>query len=46
MPISKSIFICQNCGAIHKKWSGKCSDCGEWNTITEEKEEDEDETEE
>ena len=39
MPISKSIFICQNCGAIHKKWSGKCSDCGEWNTITEEKEE-------
>lgn len=37
--ISKSVFICQNCGAIHKKWSGQCSDCGEWNTITEEKEE-------
>lgn len=35
----KSVFICQNCGAIHKKWSGQCSDCGEWNTITEEKEE-------
>lgn len=39
MTISKSLFICQNCGAVHKKWSGKCSDCGEWNTITEEKEE-------
>lgn len=37
--ISKSVFICQNCGAIHKKWSGQCNDCGEWNTITEEKEE-------
>ena len=36
--MSKSIFICQNCGAIHKKWSGKCNECGEWNTITEEKE--------
>ncbi len=35
----KSIFICQNCGAIHTKWSGKCNECGEWNTITEEKEE-------
>ena len=37
--MSKSIFICQNCGAVHKKWSGQCSDCSEWNTITEEKEE-------
>lgn len=37
--MSKSIFICQNCGAIHKKWSGKCNECSEWNTITEEIEE-------
>ncbi len=37
--MSKSIFICQNCGSVHKKWSGQCSDCSEWNTITEEKEE-------
>ena len=35
----RSIFICQNCGSVHKKWSGQCVDCGEWNTITEEKEE-------
>lgn len=37
--MQKSIFICQNCGAIHKKWAGQCPDCKEWNTITEEKEE-------
>ena len=35
----KSVFICQNCGAVHKKWTGKCNECGEWNTITEETEE-------
>ncbi len=35
----KSVFICQSCGAVHSKWSGKCSECGEWNTITEEREE-------
>jgi DNA repair protein RadA/Sms len=33
---SKSLFICQACGAVSKKWSGKCDDCGEWNTISEE----------
>lgn len=35
----KTIFICQNCGSVQKKWSGQCKDCGEWNTITEEAEE-------
>lgn len=28
-------FVCQNCGAIHSSWMGRCSVCGEWNTITE-----------
>ena len=37
--MSKSVFICQNCGAVLKKWSGQCPECHEWNTITEEKEE-------
>lgn len=37
--MSKSVFICQNCGSIQKKWAGQCADCKEWNTITEEKEE-------
>lgn len=35
----KSVFICQNCGAVLKKWSGQCPECGEWNSINEEKEE-------
>ncbi|RMA42087.1 DNA repair protein RadA [Rhodophyticola porphyridii] len=29
-------FICSACGSIHKKWSGRCDNCGEWNTIAEE----------
>lgn len=28
-------YHCQACGCIAPKWSGQCSDCGEWNTITE-----------
>lgn len=26
-------YICQNCGAAHPKWVGKCSDCNAWNSI-------------
>jgi len=33
-PITK--FVCTNCGAISASWSGKCSQCGEWNTLQEE----------
>ena len=33
--ISKS-YVCQSCGAISAKWAGKCSACGEWNTLVEE----------
>ncbi len=29
-------FVCQSCGAVYPRWSGKCEACGEWNTITEE----------
>ena len=32
----KSTFYCQNCGSQYAKWQGKCSSCGEWNTIAEE----------
>jgi DNA repair protein RadA/Sms len=32
---SKSLFICQHCGASHSKWSGRCDNCGEWNTLVE-----------
>ncbi len=33
---AKSSFVCQNCGAVSTRWSGKCAACGEWNTIAEE----------
>jgi DNA repair protein RadA/Sms len=33
-PITR--FVCSNCGAIYSSWAGKCAQCGEWNTITEE----------
>ena len=29
-------FVCQSCGSAHSKWSGRCDDCGGWNTIVEE----------
>lgn len=32
----KTIFICSNCGAQSPKWMGKCTSCGEWNTLLEE----------
>jgi DNA repair protein RadA/Sms len=28
-------YVCSNCGAIHTAWMGRCSNCGEWNTLTE-----------
>ena len=33
--MSKTIFVCQSCGAEHRKWMGQCPDCGEWNSIAE-----------
>ena len=32
-----TIYVCQNCGAQSRKWLGQCSDCGEWNTLVEER---------
>ncbi|TQS72559.1 DNA repair protein RadA [Rhodobacteraceae bacterium] len=29
-------FTCTKCGAVHKKWNGRCDSCGEWNTLVEE----------
>jgi len=29
-------FVCQSCGVAHPKWSGRCDDCGAWNTLAEE----------
>jgi len=30
-------FICQTCGFASAKWLGRCPDCGNWNSFTEEK---------
>ena len=37
MSRAQSKFVCQSCGAVTLKWSGKCESCGAWNTITEER---------
>ena len=36
MARSSASFVCQSCGAVHAKWSGKCDECGAWNSIIEE----------
>jgi predicted ATP-dependent serine protease len=28
-------FLCENCGAEHIKWVGRCTSCKEWNTVKE-----------
>ncbi len=32
---SKTIFECSSCGRTTPKWEGKCSECGDWNTVEE-----------
>lgn len=31
----KTTFICTNCGQHFAKWNGRCTACGEWNTLEE-----------
>lgn len=26
-------FVCQECGATYHKWTGRCNQCGAWNTL-------------
>ena len=35
MAKSKQAFVCQQCGADYNKWHGQCSECKEWNSLTE-----------
>ncbi len=30
-------YACQECGATHGKWTGRCDACGGWNTVIEER---------
>jgi DNA repair protein RadA/Sms len=34
---TKTIFSCQQCGYQSPKWLGKCPDCGQWNSLVEER---------
>jgi DNA repair protein RadA/Sms len=33
---AKIYYVCKNCGYKSAKWQGKCSSCGEWDTLVEE----------
>ncbi len=32
----RTVFICQSCGSQSPKWLGRCPECDEWNSFTEE----------
>ena len=33
----KTVFVCSECGQEYSKWNGRCSACGSWNTMLEQK---------
>jgi len=33
---ARTAYVCQSCGALAQRWSGKCAACGDWNTLVEE----------
>jgi DNA repair protein RadA/Sms len=33
----KTVYVCQACGYQTPKWMGKCPDCGQWETLVEER---------
>ena len=33
----KVVFVCQECGAQAPKWMGRCTECGAWNSLVEER---------
>jgi DNA repair protein RadA/Sms len=37
MKSPKVVFVCQECGAQAPKWMGRCTECGGWNTLVEER---------
>ena len=36
MAKTSSLFACQQCGANHGRWTGRCDACGAWNSLVEE----------
>jgi DNA repair protein RadA/Sms len=37
VPREKTLFCCQNCGYQTPKWLGRCPDCGQWESLVEER---------
>lgn len=37
MAKAKTFYHCQACGYAAPRWMGKCPDCGQWNTLAEER---------
>lgn len=35
MAKSHTKFTCQQCAAVYPKWSGRCENCGSWNSLVE-----------
>ncbi|GAB4439531.1 MAG: DNA repair protein RadA [Chloroflexi bacterium OHK40] len=35
MAKTRTIFVCQQCGAQQTRWMGKCPDCGTWDSLVE-----------
>lgn len=36
MPKIITKYVCQNCGYVSPRWTGKCPNCNEWNSFVEE----------
>jgi DNA repair protein RadA/Sms len=36
MARAQARYVCQECGAVHSKWTGRCDGCGAWNSLIEE----------
>jgi DNA repair protein RadA/Sms len=37
VPRERTLFACQNCGYQTPKWLGRCPDCGQWESLVEER---------
>ncbi|MEW6355638.1 MAG: DNA repair protein RadA [Planctomycetota bacterium] len=37
MAKTRTIFVCQECGAQAPKWIGRCPECGKWDSMVEER---------
>jgi len=35
VPKTRTKFVCQQCGYESPRWSGRCPECGQWNTLAE-----------